>query len=649
MKKLFSKILSIIMVFIVAATCLCGCNKQPVNNDDEVVNKPAITENYIVNANSSDYKIVTSQNPTAFEEYASTELQKYINQATGVSLKIVTDNEITVSNKLISIGYNAIQQEKVTVDKKALGDDGFIIKTVDDDLFLVGGASTGTLYSVYEVLEYLINFKVYASDEIILSKTQTISLFDFDITEVPSFESRHLNTATFNAAGDVFDAAKLRLLCYDHSSGQSGMQMTDEGVVNGVWGCWAHTIGAKLLPWSKYYNDHPDWFEGIETNDGYQVMMTNPEVIDEIAKNLKKIMDNNTTAKYFMVGINDNGKTHSGDQAVADANGGWGGVYMLFLNAIADKIAAWYEEEGVERDYLIVGLAYMKYVDAPIDDNFNPVNKDVIAHDKVAIMYAPIQVDWSEAITDKNSQRNKQYADAMKGWANITPNMMVWSYSISFGEYLLDFDNYSTFKDNYQFYKDLGVVYILDQAAGQTAIPFNALRDYVQATLMWDVTANPGELIEDFIDNYYKVAAPYIKEFFYRIRSNYQMFLDKGIIDIMHCGNSPTNREMFMKGWTLDFCQDSMKNINDAINAVKQSSLSNEMKETLIKRIELDSIMPRYIMLSKFADDFVSSDYRVLLEKFEYDVDMLGITCMNETYGSRSIDDFIKSCWGKIS
>ena len=117
----------------------------------------------------------------------------------------------------------------------------------------------------------------------------------------------------------------------------------------------------------------------------------------------------------------------------------------------------------------------------------------------------------------------------------------------------------------------------------------------------------------------------------------------------MLCGNSPTNREMLMKGWTLDFCQDAMQHINDALKAVEQSSLSDEMKETLVKRIELDSIMPRYIMLSKFAGDFIPSEYRALLEKFEYDVDMLGITCMNETYGTRSIDDFIESCWGKLA
>ena len=641
MKKLFYKVLSIILVTAIMLSTLAGCGNR---SNDEVYNGPQKLDACIIENNASDYKIVIAEKPTAFEEYAAEELSKYLYESTGVKLKVVKDNEVSLNDKLISIGYNSIQDSNVSVDYDVVGDDGFLIKTVGDDLYLLGGASTGTLYSVYEVLEYLIDFRVYAADEIIYSKNTQVSLFEFDMIQVPSFETRYINTATFNAPGDVFDAAKLRVVCYDYAGGKSSMQMTDDGKVEGIWGCWAHTIGAKLLPWSKYYNDHPEWFEGVEANDAYQVMMSNPDVIAEVAKNLKSIMDGNPSSKYFMVGINDNGKTHSGDKEVADANGGWGGLYMLFLNAVEDKIAEWYKEEGVERDYRIVGLAYMKYIDAPVDEDLNPVNNDVIANDKVAIMYAPIQVDWSAPITDKNNENNQKYEKALRGWANISKEMFIWSYSISFGQYLLDFDNYATLKDNYNFYKDIGVIYMFDQAAGQTVIPFNALRDYVQASLMWDVSANTGELIEEFIDNYYKVAAPYIKELFYTIRRQYKMFMDQGIIDIMHCGNSITNQEMLMEGWSWGFCEDAMEYINKALEAVEESSLSQETKDKLVKRIKLDSIMPRYIMLDKFKNQMLPKDYAKLVEDFAIDVELFGVTCWNETYGTKSIDSFIESC-----
>lgn len=646
MKKMFYKISSLILVFVMFVSVASGCSKKVEEETQQ--NEPVQTENFIIDQNNSDYVIVTSENPTAFEEYAASELSNYLYSSTDVKLKIVKDTETASDDKIISIGYNKIQEGKVAIEKDKVGDDGFVIKTIEDDLFLLGGASTGTLYSVYEVLEYLIDFKVFATDEIHFAKCNQVNFYEFDLTQKPSIGTRYKNSAYFSSPGDVFDSAKLRLCCFDYSGGKSAMQMTDDGTVKSLWGCWAHTIGSKLIPWNKYYEDHPEWFEGVEHNDNYQVMLSNPDVINEAAKNLKVIMDVEKDSKFFMVGINDNSKTHSGDQKVAEENGGYSGVYMLFLNALDDIISQMYKEEGVEREYCIVGLAYAKYVDAPVDENLNPVNSNVIANENVAIMYAPIGADWSKALTDPTSETNARFEKAMRAWANVSSKMMVWSYSISFAEYLIDFDNYHTLKENYQFYEEIGVTFMYDQACGQTFIPFNALRDYVQSSLMWDTSLNTNELIEEFIDNYYKVAAPHIKDLFYCIRSNYKMFMDKGMIDILHCGNSEPNSDMYMACWTLEFCNDAMEYIDKAYEAVEKSSLSQEIKDKLVKRIKLDSIMPRYIMLAKFASSMNSQEYKELLDQFAIDVEMLEVTNNHETYGGRSIDDFIQSCRGKI-
>ena len=116
----------------------------------------------------------------------------------------------------------------------------------------------------------------------------------------------------------------------------------------------------------------------------------------------------------------------------------------------------------------------------------------------------------------------------------------------------------------------------------------------------------------------------------------------------MYCGNSPSNQAMFKAGWTLGFCQDSMEYINKAFEAVEKSNLSSSEKEKLVKRIKLDSIMPRYLLLEKFADNMTKSEYKALLDEFISDVALLGVTNHHETYGGRSIDDFIESCKGKL-
>ena len=123
MKKVICKI---ILILLVSVFCLnaFACAKQP-DTGSNVDPKPEITENYLVKDNGSDYKVVLSQSPTVFEKHAAEELVTYLYEATGVKLKIVDDSEISVNEKLISVGYNDIQNGIVSVDKKVVGDDGF--------------------------------------------------------------------------------------------------------------------------------------------------------------------------------------------------------------------------------------------------------------------------------------------------------------------------------------------------------------------------------------------------------------------------------------------------------------------------------------------------------------------------------------------
>ena len=93
---------------------------------------------------------------------------------------------------------------------------------------------------------------------------------------------------------------------------------------------------------------------------------------------------------------------------------------------------------------------------------------------------------------------------------------------------------------------------------------------------------------------------------------------------------------------------DSMEYINSAYSAVEKSSLSQDIKDKLVNRIKLDSIMPRYIMLAKFNLRMKAEEYKELLDSFEKDVELLDITNNHETYGGRSIDDFITSCRGNL-
>ena len=658
MKSFLKIALSLILVILFVFSTFMACS----NNEEEKVEEKKENNNVekidetdlsFIKDKRSDYKIVVGENAEFFENYACDELNKYLLQSTGCKLNIVKDNSVSINDKIISIGNNAIQKSSnVNIDKSKFGSDGFIIKTIGDDIFILGGSATGTVYAVYEFLTKIVSFEVYAPTEIYYTKTNDVPFYNFDIQVIPSFATRSLNSPTFHSSGKIFDATLMRMSAND-ANGFGALIMNSEGVVERDWGLYAHSIGTSLLPWSKYHDEHPEWFDGSEfyagTNAGYQINMTNDDVINEVAENLKTYFEKYPTARYFMVGINDNPVTNSKDKSFADANGGYGGVYINFLNKLDNIISKWLKDNNSDREYNIVGLAYENYKTAPVDANGNPASNLVKANKNVGVMYCPIDMDWGSDVKDQNNEYNKKVSTELKNWNTIVNgNLFIWTYSVSFKQYLIDFNNFATLRSAYNFYKDNGVVYLFDQGVAQSNIPFKPLRDYLQSKLMWDNTLNTDTLINNFIDQYYKVAAPYIKELYYSIRLHYKDLADNNILTRIYVGNNNNGEILKEEYWSYTYCTEMMGYINKALNEINSSSLSQDMKNTLISRVSLDSIMPRYIILSLYRGYMTSSDYGKMVDEFEADCAELNVKNYCETYGGENISSMILDFRGKI-
>ena len=92
------------------------------------------TDLKLIQNGSSEYEIIIPQNADSVELKSSDELQKYLQEISGVSLAIRDEDKIS-SNKRIFIGN--------TIEGKLLnaGADEIIIKARDNDLFILGGDS----------------------------------------------------------------------------------------------------------------------------------------------------------------------------------------------------------------------------------------------------------------------------------------------------------------------------------------------------------------------------------------------------------------------------------------------------------------------------------------------------------------------------
>ena len=133
--KIFTVLLAFVMVFSVSAACSCSDNPSGVDP-----NAPKVT-GVIVENGASDYKIVISKKYTEAVYFAATEMQSFINQATGVKLPITLDTAAVLNedSRFISIGGTTVLEEiDGDVDYSALNEDGFIVRTKWDCLFING-------------------------------------------------------------------------------------------------------------------------------------------------------------------------------------------------------------------------------------------------------------------------------------------------------------------------------------------------------------------------------------------------------------------------------------------------------------------------------------------------------------------------------
>ena len=81
------------------------------------------------------------------------ELVSYLKKVTGVPFPVVKD-VAGVDKYRIIVGQNALSRKILGEETiSGLAEEEFIIRTVGNDLLIVGGRPRGTLYGVYEFLE----------------------------------------------------------------------------------------------------------------------------------------------------------------------------------------------------------------------------------------------------------------------------------------------------------------------------------------------------------------------------------------------------------------------------------------------------------------------------------------------------------------
>ncbi len=431
----------------------------------------------------SDYQIVVPSLADALEQRAAQQLQRYLSEMAGTKIPVVDEIEYK-AKKAIYIGktdYSKAQK----VDFTILRGDGYTYKSAGKNLIIAGGSRNGVLYGVYDFLEAL-GFRNLAPDCIYIPKVKEPTLVKMDGTHNP------LITYRITSYGEM---------------GNQEYKDWNKLSSRSDWGLFVHTFNS-LIPPQQYGQSHPEYYSLINgvRKPGTQLCLSNQEVAGELTANLKKKIADNPAATYWSVSQNDNDQYCQCDNCKA-LNEKYGGVpsgsIIYFVNKVAKDIA----------DKIISTLAYWYSRKAPQNIKIEP---------NVNIMLCNIESRRQAPVYETDPAFSKD----LKDWGALTNDILIWDYNIQFTNYFDPFPNLFTLKPNIKFYTDNHVNALFMQANSEPAAEMALLRSYLICNLMWKPDGDEEMIINEFLNDYYASAAPFIRRY---IDSMHQSLVKSGM------------------------------------------------------------------------------------------------------------------------
>jgi hypothetical protein len=546
----------------------------------------------LVNNARSDYKIIIPADANIIEKQSAGVLQDYIQRISNCKIPVVQQVYSSSAYQII-IGRNKIIPQ---IDIKSLGDDGIIIRKVNNSLILTGGPRKGVLYSVYTLLEEFLGCRMYTSNVVEVPHKSTISLpVSIYKKQVPTFAYR----MTYFIDGVNKNYCDFHKMNYNLED----------------WGLWVHSFEV-LVPKEKYFKTHPEYFSlinGKRTPD--QLCLTNQNVLTLVIQTLKQMMKDKPNEKYWSVSQNDNDnfcqcinctKLNSEQES-------YQGSILTFVNNVAKHFPG----------KTITTLAYRNTEGAP---------KSIKPLPNVLIMLC---TGYDERRVPYKDLTNLSFYANFKKWAAITPELFIWDYIVPFAHALRPFPNLYTIQPNVQYFASRNVTKIFLQGIGEMQGEFSELRCYMASRLMWNKDVDIKVTMREFINGYYgKKGGSYISRYIYLLDKNASLHpvgLRSGGTpnDALNTYLSPDN----IKAYKSIF--------NDAIKAttgtVYNDRVMKEYLPVLYAELEINKTMQGTGKINTV--DREQNDY--LLNDFYKRMKHLNIIYLNEA--RLKVDDYYKN------
>ncbi len=659
MRKIFIKVIAIVLCFATLFTTACDSSCGKKDNDAGNVQIAQTSHDLIANGIST-YKVVISDNPQGYESYAAEQFVEYFAKATAADLPIVNESDVTYSkdSKLIVIGQTDLTEgANVSASKSEYGGRGFVIKTIDTNVFLIGGDTNGTLYAVYEFMHQEFGFEPYALDEeYIDTGVLNKKLLAFDMKEIPDI-------AYVNGIGPYWheknslQGHKLRYLHYNeifiHATGQP----------------WHNT--SEYVPPEVYNNPddaenyHPKWF--VEGGEGQSLQLhytahgdsvelkalqdvVYNRIINEIEEDFAQglyyeyigFMQNDSEGTFAssdgsFLADNDYNRGKNPDEvefkdSIKELKKKYGeneataASLIQFINPVAKRVQEYLNNHSNPnykgRKMNITIFAYLDTEAAPVKNQngeWVPIDDSVILEPNVNVFTAYIRDQYSLDFEENNMSITSEK------WSALSSQTSFWFYDYYWENQFILMDNIYSLQTYFTGAKNNKAVYVFNESTTSDICSFQNLKVYLTAKLTWDTELNVDKLIDAYFENYYKDAAVTMRKYFDELITYYAYL--KNNTDFTGVGSVATVSDS--KYWPLGVLNSFTAYIEQAYKDIEPlKSVNPDLYAKLSKRILIDSIMPRYIKLLHYGEELYNSDaaYDAAVTQFKTELYGLGIT-----------------------
>ena len=416
-----------------------------------------------LNSNASTYEI---KNLDKQNDQAEKILDNYLKQS---DLKIESIENI---NFILGLKENISSINKSLYDEiTKFENDAFIIKLIENNIYIIGKNQRSLLYGIYTFLERNLEYKFLTKNFEVIPQNSFVKKDNINFKSEARFEYREI---FINELEDNEFALKLGLNgAFGHKS-----EKADANFIN----IHNNYTPYELIP-LKYEQLYPEYFCAGQLDfalDEVQKFANN-----SFQEKIKEIKKHNEKDIYYI--------SHEDRLSFCQSSNSlrlidkYKSTSAPFLD-YANNIAKMNPEQNIFME------AYQWSRKAP--SNFPNLEKNL------NIIYSDIEADFSNPL---DSDINKELFDDLLSWNKYKKDIYVWHYITNFSGYFQPFPNINTTaQDIKTFANNNQIKGVFLQGAYETSFSeLSNLRAWVFSKLLWNPSLDEERLIKEFSYYYY--------------------------------------------------------------------------------------------------------------------------------------------------